>query len=79
MDAWKKKGGMTSWMACIAAAGTLESRESETTPPIIAQLCMSLLACHLNLAGLGGGGGGGFTFKGGPPLKAIVKRSSVLL
>ena len=65
MDAWKKKGGMTSWMACIAAAGALESRELETTPPIIAQSHMSLLACHLNLAGLGGGGGS--NLKGVPP------------
>ena len=36
---WTKTGGMTPWMASTASAGELKIGESETTPPIIAQLC----------------------------------------
>ena len=36
---WNKTGGMTPWMASTASARALKSSESETTPPIIAQLC----------------------------------------
>jgi len=42
---WNKTGGVTPWMASTASAGVFQNEESETPPPIIAQLH----ACHLKL------------------------------